>query len=79
MLTTDMELKKKPQKFICPCIKAWLGERGHTHIETVGLMDDDANSTKCLLDTLKGHCKPRSNKIVAAKAYKQLVQGAMVC
>ena len=38
-------------------------------------MGDDANCTKCLLHTLKGHCKPRSNEIVAAIACKQLVQG----
>ena len=55
MLMTDMALKKKPQEFICHCIKAWFGETGYAYIEAVGLMDDDINSTKCLLDTLKGH------------------------
>ena len=30
--------------------------------------------TKCTLDTLKAYCKPRSNEIVAARTYKQLVQ-----
>ena len=38
-------------------------------------MGDDATSTKCIVDALEGHCKPRSNKIVAATAYEQLVQG----
>ena len=27
-----------------------------------------------MLDTLEGHCKPRSKEIVATMAYKQLVQ-----
>ena len=45
------------------------------HIAVVGLTDDNANSTKCLLDTFKGHIKPRSEEIVAASAYKQLGQG----
>ena len=55
--------------------KGLFGDKGYTHIEAAGLMGDDENRTKCILDPLKGHCKPRSNKIVAATAYKQLVQG----
>ena len=43
--------------------------------EAVGLTVDEANSMKCILDALEGHYKPRSNEIVAAPAYKQLVQG----
>ena len=45
------------------------------HIETADLTSDDATSTKDIMDTLEGHCKPRSNEIVIATAYKQLVQG----
>ena len=41
----------------------------------VDLTGDDAHSMKCILDALKGHCRPRSNEIVAAKSYKQLVKG----
>ena len=41
----------------------------------MGLIGGGDTSTKYILDTLKGHCKPRSNEIVAATAYKQLVQG----
>ena len=47
---------------------------GDAHIEAAGLTGDDVFSTKCLLDPLKDHCKPGSNKIVVATAYKQLVQ-----
>ena len=71
---TSMRLKKESQEFICHCIKAWSGETDHAHI-AVGLTGDNATSTKCILDTSKGHCKPRSNEIVAATAYKQLVLG----
>ena len=46
MLMTGFALKQKLQEFTCHCIKAWLGEIGHTHIEAAGLMDNDANSTK---------------------------------
>ena len=74
MLMTGMALKKEPNDSICHCIKAWLGDTSHAHIEATGLTGDDAASTKCLLDTLKGHCKQWSNKIVAATTYKQLVQ-----
>ena len=45
------------------------------HTEAVGLMGNDVTSTKCILDTLKGHCKPWSNEIIAATAYKELVKG----
>ena len=65
-----MALQKEPQHFICHCIKAWSGETGHAHIKAVDLTGDDVASTKCLLDILKGHCKPRSNEIVAATTYK---------
>ena len=41
----------------------------------MGLKGDDASSTKCIQDTLKGHCKLRSNEIVATRVYEQLVQG----
>ena len=75
MLTTCMALKKEFYKFICHCIKAWSGETGQTHIKSVGITGDDATCTKCILGALEGHCKPRSNETVAAKAYKQLVQG----
>ena len=75
MLTTGMALKKEPQDFICHCIKALSGETGHEHLEVAGLTVDNVARTKCLLDTLEGHCKPRSNEIVAATVYKQLVQG----
>ena len=47
---------------------------GHTHIEAVGLMGDDVNNMKCMLDALKGHYKLRSNEIVAATSYKQIIQ-----
>ena len=70
---TSMALLIEPQDIICHCTKAWSGDTGHTHIKAVELTGDDAASTKCLSDTLKGHCKPRSNEIVAATAYK--VQG----
>ena len=75
MLIMGMALMEEPQDFICHCIKALLGETDHAYIKAVDLTGDDVPSTKCLLDTLKGHCKPRSNEIVAATAYKQLVQG----
>ena len=75
MPTTDMVLKKELQESICHCIWAWLGETGRTHIEASGLTCDDANSIQCTLDILKGHCKPKSNGIVTATAYKQPVQG----
>ena len=52
-----------------------MGEMAHAHIEAVGLTDDNANSTKDLTDILEGHCKPRSNEIVTAMAYRQLMQG----
>ena len=45
------------------------------HIESVCLQDDDVNSINCILDALEDHWKPRSNEIVAATAFKQLVQG----
>ena len=77
MLITGMVLKKEPQEFICHCIKAWSGN--YTHIEAVGLMDDYANSTKCLLDTLKGHQKPRSNEIVVVKLTNNWYKGTLVC
>ena len=70
ILTTGMVMKKEPHEFICHCIKACSGEMGHAHIEGAGLMGDDAHSMKCILDTLKGHCRPRSNERVAATAYK---------
>ena len=70
-----MKMKKEPQEFICHCIKAWSGKTGQAHIESVGLIGDGATSTKCMLDTFEGHCKPRSNEIVATVAYTQLVQG----
>ena len=74
MLMTSMVLRKEPQEFICHSIKTWL--RGWaTHSEAGGLMGDNANSMKCILNAIKSHCKPRSNKIVAAMAYIQLVQG----
>ena len=75
MLMTGMALQNEPQDFICHCIKAWSGETSHVHIKAVDLTGDDVASTKCLLNTLDSHCKPTSNKIVAATAYKQLVQG----
>ena len=75
MLTTGMALKKELQEFIYHCIKAWSGETAQTHIEAAGLTGDDATSTKHNLDILEGHYKPRSNEIVAATTYKQLVQG----
>ena len=75
MLTTGMVLKKEPKDFICQCIKAMSGETGHAHIKEVSFTGDDTANTKCLLDTLEGQCKPRSNEIVTATAYKQLLQG----
>ena len=74
ILMTSIALKKEPQEFICHCIKAWSGKTGHAHIEAVGHTSDNAINTKYILDPLKGHCKPRNNRIVAATAYKQLVQ-----
>ena len=62
MLISGVALKKEPQEFICHCIKAWLGKMGHIHIKSAGLTGDDANSTECLLDALKGHCKSKSMK-----------------
>ena len=53
--------------------KGLVGETGHPHIETVGLTGDNANRTKCILHTLKDHCKLRSNEIEAATAYNQQV------
>ena len=75
MQMTVMTLKKESQEFIYQCIRAWSGEKGHTHIEAVVL--NDANRQKFTLDAYTGHCILRSNKIVAATAYKQLVQGAL--
>ena len=75
MLTTRMVLKKEHEEFIYHCIKAWSGETGQTHIESAGVTDDDVTSTKHLLDTLEGYCKPRVNEIIVTTAYKQLVQG----
>ena len=75
MLMTGIALKEECQEFMCHCIKAWLGEMGHAHIEAVGHKGDDANNIKCILDVLKGHCIPRSNEMVTATAHKQLVQG----
>ena len=43
----------------------------------MSITNDDATSTKCILDALEGHCKPISNEIVAAASYKQLVQGSL--
>ena len=43
MLMTSITLRRKPYKFICHCIQAWLG-MGHINIEAVGLMGDNANS-----------------------------------
>ena len=60
--------EKNPPRIHWSLHKGLVG--GGTHIEAIGPMGDDANSTKCILDTLKGHCKQRSNKIVAATAYK---------
>ena len=77
MLMTCMARKKEPQEFICHSIKAWSLETGHAHIEVVSLTGYISTSTKCILDTLKGHYIPRSNEIVAATAYKQLVQGEL--
>ena len=77
ILMTGMVLKKNPRNHLL-LHKGLFGGDGTTHIEAVGLMGDDANSTKCILDTLKNHCKPRSNEILAATAYKQLVQGTLV-
>ena len=74
MLITGMAVKREPKEFICHCIKAWLG-RWATHIEAVYLMGDNSNSMKCILDAFKIDCKCRSNEIVAATAYKHLVQG----
>ena len=79
MLMTGMALKKETKGFIYHCIKALSGKTGHTHIEVMGLTGDNATSIKCILDTLEGHCKPRSKEIVAATAYKQQVQGNLVC
>ena len=72
---TSMALRKELQEFICHCIRAWSGETGHAHVEAVNRTGADVTSTKCILDTLKGHCKPRGNEKVATTAYKQLVQG----
>ena len=44
-------------------------------MEFVGLTGGDTISTKCILDAIKGQCKPKSYEIVAATAYQQLVQG----
>ena len=73
MLITGMALKKEPREFISHCIKVWSVETGQSHFESSGLTGDDATSTKHILDSLEGHCKPRSNEIVSA-TYKQLVQ-----
>ena len=75
MLTTGIALKKEPQEFICHCIKAQSGKTGQAHIKSVGLTGNDASNTICILGALGGHCKPSINDIVAATAYKQLVQG----
>ena len=45
--------------------------------EVLDLTDDNAVSTKFIPDTLENYCKLRSNEIVAAIAYKQLVQGKL--
>ena len=60
---------------IHPLLHKGLVNRGQTHKEAVGPTGDYAASTKCIFKTLKIHCKPRSNEIVAATAYKQLVKG----
>ena len=79
MLLIGMARKKEPQEFICHCIKAWSQETGHTHIEVVGLTGYNVTSTKYILGIIEGDCKPKSNEIVAATAYRQLVQEVMVC
>ena len=71
---TCKALKKEPQEFICHCIKAWSREMGHVHIEAAGLIGN-CHQHICILDALKGHCKPRSNVIVVATANKQLELG----
>ena len=47
---------------------------GHANQEAAGFTEA-ANSMKCILDALSGHCKPRSNETVAASAYKEQLQG----
>ena len=44
-------------------------------MNTVGLTDKNATSTKHILETIGGHWQPRSNEIVAVTAYNQLVHG----
>ena len=75
MLITGMTLGKEPKESICRCIKACSGETGQTPIESVGHTCDDATSTKYTLNATEGHCKPRSNEIGIATAYKQCEQG----
>ena len=75
MLMTAMAMKKEPQEIHLSLHKGLVGEAGHAHIKEGDLTEDNADSTKYLLETLKGHCKLRSNEIVAATVYKQLVQG----
>ena len=70
MLMNGMALKKASQEFICHSRIAWSREMGHIHTEAAGLMDDNVNRLKYILDALKSHCKHQSNEIVAATAYK---------
>ena len=61
-----MVLKKESEKFIGDCIKAWSGEMGHTH------RSGGSDGWWCSQDEVQTY-RPRSNEIVAATAYKQLV------
>ena len=50
------------------------GDRPCTHRSSGSHRLDDATSTKCILDIIKGPSKSRINEILAATAFKQLVQ-----
>ena len=47
---------------------------GQTHIESTGLMEHDATSTKHILDVLEDHHKPRSYVFAVATAHKLCLQ-----
>ena len=75
MLTNKHGTEEGAPSILLSFIKTWSGELGQTHIGSVGLTGDNATSTKHILDSFEGHCKPRNNETVVATAEKQLVQG----
>ena len=58
--------------------KCGLENRAKRHIKAANLQGEDASNTSQILYALETHCRPRSNEIVAATVYKQLVQGVVV-